>query len=75
MVVGDCKTYEHLRKLKYEYGTDLEWLIPFPGDWHTCKTFQKILMKIYWNVGLKNIAEKSRIKGKKTNFSGILWKL
>ena len=47
VVVGDGKTYKHLRKLKYEYGSELEWLIPFPGDWYTCKTFQKILTKIY----------------------------
>ena len=64
MVVGDGKTYEQLRKLKYEYGSELEWLIPFSGDRHTCKTFQKIPIRIYWNVGLKNIAGESIIKVK-----------
>ena len=28
-----------LRKLKDEYGRDLNWLIPFPRDWHILKNF------------------------------------
>ena len=34
VVAGDAKTYAHLQSLKLDYGSDLDWLIPFPGDWH-----------------------------------------
>ena len=32
VVVGDAKTYLRLHELKYSYGSELEWLIPFIGD-------------------------------------------
>ncbi|XP_035680555.1 uncharacterized protein LOC118418656 isoform X2 [Branchiostoma floridae] len=62
VVVGDAKTYDHLLKLKQEYGPALSWLIIFPGDWHTLKNYQNALMKVYWEGGLKQIAS-GRIKG------------
>ena len=34
LVIGDAKTFELLSKLKNEYSQDLEWLIPYPRDWH-----------------------------------------
>lgn len=34
VVVGDGKTYDYLVQLKLEYQTGLEWMLPFPGDWH-----------------------------------------
>ena len=37
----------------------MNWLIPFPGDWHVCKNYQKVLRKIYWHAGLKDMAEKA----------------
>ena len=55
-VVGDGKTYEHLHTLKIEYGADLNWLIPLPGDWHIIKNYQEVLMKVYFDVGLKDMA-------------------
>ena len=67
VVVGDGKTYEYLRKLKYQYRPAMNWLIPFPGDWHVCKNYQKVLMKIYWHAGLKNMAEKAGNKTKVLN--------
>ena len=33
LVIGHVETFELLRKLKDEYGQDLE-LIPYPRDWH-----------------------------------------
>ena len=67
VVVGDGKTYEYLRKLKYQYRPAMNWLIPFPGDWHICKNYQKVLMKIYWHAGLKNMAERAGMKTKILN--------
>ena len=34
VVVGDRKSYDHLLKLKSEYGGSLSWVLPYPGDWH-----------------------------------------
>jgi hypothetical protein len=33
VVVGDRKSYDHLIKLKSEYGGSLNWVLPYPGDW------------------------------------------
>ena len=33
VVVGDRKSYDHLIKLKSEYGGSLSWVLPYPGDW------------------------------------------
>ena len=42
VVVGDGKTYEYLRKLKHQYKPALNWMIPFPGDWHICKKIKAV---------------------------------
>lgn len=55
-VVGDGKMFFHLAKLKQEYSSELEWMIPFPGDWHTLKNLQPVLMKVYWHAGLSDLA-------------------
>lgn len=34
VIEGDQKLYEVLQSLKFEYGKELDWVIPFPGDWH-----------------------------------------
>ena len=46
IVAGDAKTYMHLKELRQQYGGDLEWLIPFIGDWHMSyiTIYQKALM-------------------------------
>jgi hypothetical protein len=31
VVVGDGKSYDHLIKLKTEYGDSLNWVLPYPG--------------------------------------------
>ena len=47
-VIGDAKTFELLRKLKDEYGQDLEWLIPYPRDWHILKNFIASCFQNIW---------------------------
>ena len=56
IVEGDAKLYAVLQSLKCEYKQDLEWLVPFPGDWHTLMNFQHALMKPYFDTGLKHLA-------------------
>ncbi len=34
---GDAKTYDTIQSIKHEYGQDLSWLIPYPGDWHSAQ--------------------------------------
>lgn len=32
IVVGDAKTYDILQNLRRQYGSQMQWLLPFPGD-------------------------------------------
>lgn len=52
LLEGDQATYE---RLKAEYGSDLSWCIPFPGDWHFLKNYQEVLVKIYFDAGLVDL--------------------
>ena len=52
IIVGDAKTYDILLKIRDEYGHLLNWMIPFPGDWHILFNYQKVIMKIYADAGL-----------------------
>ena len=45
------------------YGTDLDWVIPFIGDWHLLSNYQSVLMKVYYDAGLKDLAESSGHRG------------
>ena len=56
---GDAKVYELLQSLKCEYGEELNWVIPYPGDWHLLKNYQLPLMKAYYDGGLKALAKAS----------------
>ncbi len=40
VVEGDGKFYEILKSLQFEYGEELSWVIPYPGDWHMLKNYQ-----------------------------------
>ena len=56
VVAGDAKTYSHLQTLRFEHGNKMSWLLPFIGDWHVLKNYQPVLMKIYFEAGLKQLA-------------------
>lgn len=58
-VIGDGKTYDHLHTLKVEYGQELNWLIPMPGDWHILKNYQEVLLKVYFDGGLRETAKQA----------------
>uniref|UniRef100_A0A1X7U1S3 C3H1-type domain-containing protein n=1 Tax=Amphimedon queenslandica TaxID=400682 RepID=A0A1X7U1S3_AMPQE len=58
ILVGDGKTYQHLQQSNRLYGDALKNILIFPADWHILKNFQQVLMKQYYHVGLKDIANK-----------------
>ena len=41
IVAGDAKTYLRLKELKQHYGNEMDWLLPFIGDWHILYNYQK----------------------------------
>ena len=47
--------YRVLYTLKLEYGDEIQWLIPFHGDWHLLMNYQSALMKSYFDAGLKEL--------------------
>ena len=63
LVVGDQKVFSYMHQLKRQYGAELDWLKPFPGDWHLLKNFQPVLMKVYFHCGLKDLAVQAGYKG------------
>lgn len=54
---GDQATYERLHSIRVEYGSDSKWLILLPGDWHFLKNFQEVLLKVYFDAGLHDLAK------------------
>lgn len=56
-MVGDLKTFDLLVKVKREYCKAMDWVVPYPGDWHILKNLQEVIIKIYWDAGLKDIAK------------------
>ena len=56
IVEGDQKLFEVLQSLKIEYGKELDWVIPIPGDWHMLLNYHTALMKPYFDAGLKSLA-------------------
>lgn len=43
---------QNLQAVKHEYGADLAWQIPFPGDWHLLKNYQMP----FFDAGLRELA-------------------
>ena len=60
LVVGDAKTYDLIKNIKSEYGDQMKWLLPWPGDWHILLNYQKALMKPYAGAGLTKLGEISQ---------------
>ena len=56
VVERDGKLYRILKTLQFEYGEEINWLIPYPEDWHMLKKFQAALMKAYYDARLKSLA-------------------
>jgi ribosome-binding factor A len=57
VVVGDAKTYDILQYFRRQYGSQIGWMLPFPGDWHILFNYQKVLLKIYGDAGLLDMAK------------------
>ncbi|XP_071481651.1 uncharacterized protein [Diadema antillarum] len=57
IVVGDGATIRLLVNLKNEFRESLDWVIPYLGDWHVLKNYQEVLMKVFWDAGLKDVAK------------------
>lgn len=71
LLEGDRDTCNKLQVLKTEYGNDLSWMIPIPGDWHFLKNYQEVLLKVYFDAGLSDLAKAS---GYQTNSIGSNFK-
>ena len=56
---GDAKVYELIQSLKHEYPEEFHWVLPYPGDWHLLRNFQRVLMKAYCDAGLREMAQES----------------
>ena len=71
IIEGDQVTYERIQSSKAEYGDDSSWLIPFVGDWHFLKNYQEVLLKVYFEAGLSDLAVASKYLPKSigTNFT------
>ena len=63
VVVGDQKIYNRIQELEQVYAQYLNWLIPFIGDWHLLHNFHSVLMKVYYEAGLKDLAKASGSRG------------
>ena len=54
-MVGDALVYKILVQLKEKYAKELDWLLPYMGDWHLLLNYGKTLMKIYQGSGLEEL--------------------
>ena len=64
VVEGDAKLFNILQSLKHEYGEELHWLIPFPGDWHALKKLPR---------GSAEALLRCRIKRMRLGRDGVWW--
>ena len=55
IVAGDAATYEIINRVKAANGGFYDWVIPYLGDWHILKNAQEVLMKLFWDAGVKYI--------------------
>lgn len=59
VVVTDAKIFPYVHDIKKEHPDDFKWLIPYLGDFHILLNYQKVIMKVYWDAGLKQLATAS----------------
>ena len=52
-----------MHEIKNNHTQEFEWLIPYPGDFHILLNYQKVLMKVYWDTGFKQLASASGFRG------------
>jgi len=45
-------------KLKAEYRTALNWIIPYPGDWYILKNILPIFIQLYFDADFKQLPTK-----------------
>ena len=57
----------HTNTFNILYMEKLNWVIPFPGDFHMLSNYQEVLMRIYWDAGLKDIAGESGYRLQRRN--------
>ncbi|CAH1232408.1 Hypp454 [Branchiostoma lanceolatum] len=63
ILVGDGKTYDLLWKVKKKYPSEFSWAHLYMGDWHVLKNTQEVIMKIFWDSGLKEMAQETHGNG------------
>ncbi len=52
VVIGDAQTYKRLCQVKEKYGSKLNSVLPYIGDWHFLLNYLHALMKLYKSIGL-----------------------
>ena len=62
VVVTDAKIVPYMHEIKNEHKGESDWVIPYPGDFHILLNYQKVLMKVYWDAVLKQLASASGFK-------------
>ena len=72
LLEGDQDTYNRLQVIKTEYGNDLSWMIPIPGDWHSLTNYQEVLLWVYFDAGLSDLAKASGYKPNSIGSSFII---
>ena len=55
VVAGDGKTYDFLIDLQRDYSEELDWVLPYLGEWHLLKNAQAPIFKVYMDGGLRDL--------------------
>ena len=63
VVITDAKIFPYVHDIKKEHAEDFKWLILYPGDFHILLNYQKVIIKVYWDASLKQLASASGFEG------------
>ena len=55
VISGDALTFDYILRLKESSGGFYDWIVPYLADWHIIKNYQEVLMKLFWDAGLKDV--------------------